>query len=81
VEQFPENHHYLEQLADDNVPDDSSPNADTETVFIPTYIDSMRIIPCLEVTVVDDEYTLTRKICVWPENVKTKKLIRSVLMS
>jgi hypothetical protein len=57
--------------AHDNVPDDSSPNADGETDFIPTSADSTRITPCREVTVVDTEHTLTGKTCfVCPLDVK-----------
>jgi hypothetical protein len=56
--------------AHDNDPDDTSPNADAEADLIPTLADSMRIIPCPEVTAVDVEHILTRKIhFVCPQNV------------
>jgi hypothetical protein len=68
--------------AHDNVPDDNSPNADAEADLIPMFADSMRIIPCQDVTVVDIEHTLTSKTrFVSPQNVVKKELIRSVLMS
>jgi hypothetical protein len=61
VEQFPENHDIIEQpacqVADgahNNVPDNTSPNTDAEADLIPMFVDSIRIIPCPEVTVVND---------------------------
>jgi hypothetical protein len=63
-EQFQENHdineHSTCQVADkihDNVPDDTSPNVDAGVDVIPTFKDSMRIMMCPEVTVVDAEHT------------------------
>jgi hypothetical protein len=56
VEQFQENNDIFEksacQIADgahDNVPDDTSPDADTEVYLIPTFAHSMKIILCPEV--------------------------------
>jgi hypothetical protein len=56
--------------AHNRVPYDSSPSTDAEGDLIPMFMDSMRIIPCPEVTVVDVEHTLTYKTCiVCPQNV------------
>jgi hypothetical protein len=61
VEGYQENHNIFEQSASqqigahDNVPDDSSPNADAD--LVPTFAD--RIIRCRNVTVVDGEYTMS----------------------
>jgi hypothetical protein len=41
--------------AHNSVPDDSSPNADIEVGVIPMFANSMRIIPCPQVTAVDVE--------------------------
>jgi hypothetical protein len=47
------------------------PNADAEADLIKKFADSMRIIPCPEVTVVDVEHTLTRKMrSICPHNVE-----------
>jgi hypothetical protein len=55
--------------AHDNIPDDTSPNADAEADLVPTFKDGMRIFPCPEVTVVDPEHTLTSKThFVCPQN-------------
>jgi hypothetical protein len=73
VEQLPENHDIVEQSAcqqigaHDRVSDDST---DAEADLIPTFADSMRIIPCPEMTFVDVEHTITRKTrFVCPQNV------------
>lgn len=47
--------------AHDSVPDDSSPEAHAETDVIATFADSVSIIVCPRVTVVDGEHTLTPK--------------------
>jgi hypothetical protein len=73
VEQLPEYQDTVEQSefqialgAHDNVPDDSSPNAD----LITTFAGSMWIIPHPEVTVLDIGHTLKRKACfVYLQNV------------
>lgn len=55
----------------DNVPDDTRPNAEAEAEanLTPTFAKRMKIIPCPEVTVVDVEHTLTRKThFVCPQN-------------
>jgi hypothetical protein len=39
-----------------------APNTDSEEVFIHTFSDSARIISCPEVTVVDSEHTIMRRI-------------------
>jgi hypothetical protein len=49
--------------APNNVPEDSSPNADAEEDFIPTFVDCMKIILCPQVTVVDVEHALMHKTC------------------
>jgi hypothetical protein len=43
--------------AHDNIPDDSSPNADAEADLISKFEDRIRGIPCPEVAVVDAEHT------------------------
>jgi hypothetical protein len=43
-------------------PDDSSINADVEVHFITLVADSMRIVRCLEVTVVGVQHVLTRDV-------------------
>jgi hypothetical protein len=43
-------------------PIDSSPNADAEANFIPTFRDSMRIISCQKVNVIGIEHTHTQNI-------------------
>jgi hypothetical protein len=48
--------------------------------MIPTFVGSMRIILCPEVTVVDFEYTLTYKTCFVVHIMCKKELIQSVLM-
>jgi hypothetical protein len=56
-------------MTHDNISDDTTTNAEAAADFIPTFADSMRIIPCPEVTVVDVEDTLTRIWLVSPQNV------------
>jgi hypothetical protein len=68
VEQFLENQCIVEQStcqqlgAHQNDPIDSSPNADAEADFIPTFRNSMRIIPCPKVNVMDIEHTHTHNV-------------------
>jgi hypothetical protein len=63
------------------VSSDSIPNADTEEDLKPIFMDSMRIILCPEVTVVDVSHTVTCKACfISPQNVTYKELMCSVLM-
>jgi hypothetical protein len=76
VEQFPENHDFIEQSAcqqigaHGSIPDNSSSNDEAEVDFLPMFAGSMRIILCSEVTVVGVEHALTCKICfVCPWNV------------
>jgi hypothetical protein len=70
VERFPENRDIVEradcQIADRGprqFPDDVWPNAEAEADLIPTFADSVRIVPCPEVTVVDGEQALTSTLC------------------
>jgi hypothetical protein len=58
IEHFPENHNTTEQSAYRigtcySVPDDSSPNSDTKEDLIATFMDSIMIILCSEVAIVD----------------------------
>jgi hypothetical protein len=69
--QFPENHDIVEQPTYQHIRvfDVTSPNANAEEDLIPTFVDSIRIISCLEVIVVDVVHTPTSKTCfVCPEN-------------
>jgi hypothetical protein len=50
-------------VAHDNVADDFNPNTDAKAELLPTFEDSLRIIPCPMVTAMDAEHTLTRKTC------------------
>jgi hypothetical protein len=52
-----------QRAASDNLPDDSRPNAEAETGFIPTFADSTSVIPCPEMTPVGAQHTVTRKTC------------------
>jgi hypothetical protein len=63
--------------AHSSVPDDSSPYTDGEADLMLMFVDSMRIIPCPEMTVVDVEHTLTYKSCLSVHTVlcKTKVCI------
>jgi hypothetical protein len=46
------------QVADTDVPDNSSPNNDAEADMIPMSMDNMKIMPHPEVTIVDIEHTV-----------------------
>jgi hypothetical protein len=68
VEQFEESRDIFEQSAfrvadrgPRHIPNNSSPNADAEEELISTFTNTMRIIACPEVFVVDIEYILVNQ--------------------
>jgi hypothetical protein len=68
VKQCPDNYDIVEQLtcqvADKGLrqfPDDLCPNPDVDADFILTFADSMSVITCPDVTVLNAEHTLTQK--------------------